>query len=152
MDLDLVESVFVDAVVDQAEMKNVAPDKIALILFPVPIKRGLAIRVKIFSLNKAFPTEIVKLRKITMYDLTGHISKAIMKILESEVDEHNMKITNFIEDTSTKSVKEPIKLEDMECYIQVEAGEKPKLKMTLINKHRFLRLYDIKEEFGSVTM
>jgi hypothetical protein len=152
VDFDIVESVFVDAVVDQAEEKGVNPSKIALVLFPMKKGRGYRTRVKIFSLDNSFQTEVVKLRKITMYDMTGHISQAIMKIFEHEIGEHNMALQRQVQIESTKNCPKPIGYDGFECYIQVKLGEDQnwQLDMTFTHDHEYLRKYNIRTEFAQV--
>jgi len=152
VDFDIVESVFIDAVVDQAEEKSVDPNKIALVLFPFKKGRSYRTRVKIFSLDGSFQTEIVKLRKITMYDMTGHISQAIMKIFEHEIGEHNLAVHRGLAVETTRNIPKPIGLDGIECYIQVKLNEKQswELDMTFTHDMDYLRKYDIRTEFSQV--
>ena len=151
VDFNAVERVFVDAVIEQAEQKGVHPDKLALVLFPEPSKKDFRTRVRIMSLDGSFEDEIVRLRKVTMYDLTGHISQAIMKIFEHEVIEHNEALSKGIVVESVKNLAREIDLHGLECYIQVKSqGGSMILNMAFTHENEFVRPYNIKNEFQDV--
>ena len=164
IDFGLVESVFIGAVQEQAEKKNVSPEQLSLILFPLfekgrfSNKASWRTRVKILSMDGSFDPEVVKLKAVTMYDLGGNISKAVMKIFEHEVEEHNTALkTNIGSDIEMKlesieNYPQFIDLDKMECYIQVQPCPKDdyKLIMTLVYDHSKLRDYDISKEFADV--
>ena len=150
---DVVDEVFIDAVVDNAEIKDVSPLDISLILFPQKQKNGkFKLRVAITSPKKAFKDEIKKLRSLTMYDMMGHISKAIMKIFEHEIKEHNRAVEQGAIIDSTKNFNHPISMDSMECYVEVIKNDKDKwsLNMNLIWDYNFLRKYSLREEFGEI--
>lgn len=155
VDFKSVEGVFIDSVKEQAEIYDREPSDIVLVLFPQEQRPGrFATRVLITSISKKVPESIVKLRKLTLYDMTGHISKAIMKIFEFEVSEHNEGLDKGILKESHKNIKEPITLKGLECYITIEKDEesstKWKLNMNMIYNYKLLRVYDIEKEFGDV--
>ena len=129
---------------------------ISLVMFPM-FKKGrlgrkdsYVTRIRIMSISNRFSPEVVKMRKLTMFDMTGHISKAIMEIFKAEVHEHNQILAN--EGSSSERFKHwpnPIEIcEKLECYIQVDANEN--LKMTFVYDKKPIRPYSIRQEFSAV--
>jgi hypothetical protein len=156
IDLKAVEQEFINAVVNQAEEKQVPITDISLVMFPM-FKKGrlgrkdsYVTRIRIMSISNRFSPEVVKMRKLTMFDMTGHISKAIMEIFKAEVHEHNEILAN--QGSSHERFKHwPYAMEiseKLECYIQVDANEN--LRMTFVYDKKPIRPYSIREEFSAV--
>ncbi len=151
IDFTKVNEVFIDAVTSEAEDRNVKPEEIALILFPFD-RRGdkkYRTRVKIFSMTKAFETETVRLKKLTVFDIMGHISKAIMQIFKGEVYDHNQRLESKSGE-STRNYPHPIDYDKIECYVQL--SEDKTVVMTMTYDQKFLRNYDMQEEFGDADL
>ena len=155
IDFSQVDDVFIEAIKTQADERGAKPEEITLILFPFD-KRGkgeFVTRVKIFSLTNSFPEEIVRLKKVTMYDVLGHISKAILEVFKGEVYDHNARLASGTGE-SVKAYPHQITMDKLECYIQVApiADEKYSLTMAMIYDGNFLRNYDMVKEFGDADL
>jgi hypothetical protein len=155
VDFDFAESVFVDTVSSVAEDKGKMPEKVCLVLHTQKARfgSGRVLRVRIISLDGSFEPEVVKLKKLSMYDMTGHISQAIMEIFKAEIHEHNTCLQDQITRDTVERYPKMIDLEGIECYIQVDRaqGNELKLNMNMIyrdEKAHLLRPYSLRTEFG----
>lgn len=166
IDLKVVESHFVMAVVGVADEKQVAPTDVSLI---VCITQGTGVfnkgkevvRAIKYSNSEAFEEETVKISKLTKADMTGAISSALKEILLGEIQMHNatLHLPDFIVDEDGNKLPNPHKRESarkygqpidkkLELWISVDAEDN--LIMNMIYGNNKLRSYSIREEFKEV--
>jgi len=157
INLDFAESVFADCVKEQATLKEVSPETIALVLHPLaeylPKSNTTAwvLRVNIISKVGDFETETKELKDITLYDAGRHISRAILEVFNFEIKEHNRLITageNLETHETTQNYNKLIDRDKIECYVEVDKTDT--LKMNIIYDHQLLKKYSLKEEFAGI--
>ena len=151
IDFKKVDGVLVDIITGQAEEQGVSPNEIAVILYCLHKRSSYRTRVKLFSKTESFETiEEIRLKKLTSFDIMGHISKAIMQIFEGVVFEHNNHLKNGSSYEGIKNYPKTIALDKIElnCEIDITGNA----VMALIYNNEFVRMYDLSEEFGDADL
>jgi hypothetical protein len=154
IDFGIIEKVFIEGVVEQAELRSVSPNSIALRIFPNKLEHveGYGTMVKVSSVIEDFEDEIIELSEVTMFDAGKKISQAFMEVFKHEILDHNESLINGIENATTKSYGQKIDYDNLELWIQVVPAPSNKwvLDMNMIYDLERLRSYSIREEFSDI--
>lgn len=156
VNFDTVENVFIDAVVEQAEIRNVQPNTLALRIFPQKLQHidDYGSMVRVSSVVEEFNDEIIELSELTIYDSGKHISQAFMNVFKHEVIDHNATIGIGGQIESTKNFPNLIDLEKLEMWVMVKPIQDQKKKwdldMNVIYNFKRLRPYVLREEFSEL--
>lgn len=156
IDLEVVESHFVTAVVQVAEEKGVPETDVSLIVCitkgsGVFNKNKEVVRAIKWSNSGKFKQEMVKIASLTKADFTGAISSSLKEILISEIDEHNRSVNlNPKDPNKTDSAKRYDSYIDKNLQLWISVDKESNLKMNLIHNGNLIREYSIKEEFANI--
>ena len=155
IDFGIIEKVFIDGVVEQAEIRGATPNSIALRIFPnkLPYVEGeYGAMVRVSSVIDAFEDEIIELSEVTMFDAGKKISQAFMEIFKHEILDHNETLINRMESETTKNYSGAINYDYLELWVQVipAPNDKWNLEMNMIYDLERLRLYNLREEFKDI--
>jgi len=151
----------VDAIVEQAEKRDVVPTDLSLILCSINKNENKPnrapdwrTRCRIVSLTNVFPEEVVKIRKIHMMDISGAITQSVTKMFEGEIYSHNQALKQNITTESTTNYPTPIALDKLE--INIDAKLKPdgeyEVELNVTYDMEFLRVYDLQDMFGGADL
>jgi hypothetical protein len=154
VNFDTIEKVFIDGVVEQAEIRSAKPNTIALRIFPQKLEHvegeyGTMVRVS--SVIEQFEEEVIELSEITMFDAGKKISQAFMEVFKHEIKHHNECLVNDVPTETINNFGEKIDYDRLELWVQVQPlGDKWKLDMNMIYNFSLLRPYVIREEFKDI--
>ena len=154
IDFGIIEKVFVDGVVEQAELRSVVPNTIALRIFPNKLEHidGYGTMVRVSSVIEEFEDEIIELSEVTMFDAGKKISQAFMEVFKHEIIDHNESLNAGLGTESTKNFSQPIDYDKLELWIQVKPIPDGKwtAEMNMIYDFIRLRPYILREEFKDI--
>jgi len=154
IDFGIIEKVFIDGVVEQAEIRDAVPNTITLRIFPNKLEHveGYGTMVRVSSVIEDFEDEIIELSEVTMFDAGKKISQAFMEVFKHEIIDHNESLDDGFQIESTKNYGHKIDYDNLELWVMVTPSPDGKwlLDMNMIYDYTKLRPYIIREEFKDI--